>query len=201
MNNDPGTMWSERTESPFRSQFGEFWLTAYRVGNGEHLALSMGTSDGRAPLVRVQSACLTGTAFNALLCDCRQQLHLSLQLVAEHGYGAVVYLAQEGRGHGLVEKVGQLNEMSNGLNTQQAALARGVEPDVRTYEVAALILRDLFGYQPLSVLTNSPTKLESFAALGIDVLERVQVEPDPEPGNREYLLVKKTYMGHLLTKV
>jgi 3,4-dihydroxy 2-butanone 4-phosphate synthase / GTP cyclohydrolase II len=201
MADEPHLSCNERAETPFQTRFGAFRLVAYRIEGREHVALVPSGGDAALPLVRIQSSCLTGTTFGAVLCDCRQQLELSMQLVAEQKAGCVVYLAQEGRGHGLVEKVAQLEEMSRGLNTQDAARVRGLAPDVRSYEAARFILNDLFGDRPIRLLTNNPEKLHQLEQVGIQVAQRIAVEPDPEAGNRRYLEVKKYVLGHLLTKV
>ena len=191
-----------RSRTAFNSEFGRFTLLAYEFGDGrEHAALVVEPAAGHdAPLVRLQSACLTGTAFHALLCDCRQQLELALTYIAAEG-GLVLYLDQEGRSHGLVEKVAQLAEISHGANTYEAARRRHVEPDVRDYAQAALIVAELLGDRPVRLLTNNPDKVRRATKCGIDVAERIALEPDPTPQNSEYLRVKKALMGHVLTKV
>ncbi len=184
------------------TDFGSFELRAYEFDDGaEHLAFvrDQPSTEG-APLVRFQSACITGTAFHAVLCDCRQQLHASLELIHESG-GMVVYLDQEGRGHGTVEKVAQLGEIAAGANTFEAALRRGVEPDVRSFDQAVYIVHDVLGPVSVRLLTNNPDKLARVQSAGLEVIERVPIEPDPTPANQSYLLTKKELMGHLLTKV
>ncbi len=187
----------------FRSEFGTFELTAYAFGGAEHAALVAGDlHTENAPLVRVQSSCLTGTAFHALLCDCRQQLEAALATIADAGTGCVIYLAQEGRSHGLVEKINHLRAISEGSNTVDAALHRGVEPDLRDYAAARPILEDLLGeLRPVRLLTNNPQKLRGIEAAGVPVRERLPLETPPTPDNIEYLRVKKLRMGHLLSQV
>lgn len=191
-----------KSTTPFGSAFGRFLLTAYEVDGHEHAALVAGDlCEEKAPLVRVQSSCLTGTAFHALLCDCRQQLDAALAMVASRG-GCVLYLAQEGRGHGLVEKINHISAIAAGADTVDAALDRGVEPDARDYRMVAPMLDDLLGgLRPIRLLTNNPAKIRGLEEAGVAVTERVPLETDPTPGNREYLLVKKQRMGHLLTRV
>jgi 3,4-dihydroxy 2-butanone 4-phosphate synthase/GTP cyclohydrolase II len=186
----------------FTTEFGPFILHAYEFDDGsEHAALATtGEVTMTAPLVRLQSSCLTGTAFHALLCDCRQQLLLALERIGREG-GCVIYLDQEGRGHGLVEKVSQLDEIARGANTYEAALNRRVEPDVRHFAGASYILRQLYGNTAVRMLTNNPDKILRAEASGIVVGEREPCEPDPTPTNRSYLEAKKVFMGHLLAKV
>jgi GTP cyclohydrolase II len=168
----------------------------------EHLALVHGDPAAVvAPLVRIQSSCLTGTAFLAELCDCRQQLHLAMERVVKEGAGVVLYLDQEGRSHGLVEKVAQLDLIAGGADTVDAARARGKDVDLRRYDEAAVILRELVGPRPVRLLTNNPEKLTRVVAEGVEIAQRIPLETAPTPGNREYLRVKRTRMGHLLSQV
>jgi 3,4-dihydroxy 2-butanone 4-phosphate synthase/GTP cyclohydrolase II len=195
--------WSRSQDTLFRSVHGVFQLRAYEFPDGrEHSVLIAGTpSGGVAPLVRVQSSCLTGTAFGALLCDCRPQLEESLRRVAAEGAGYVLYLAQEGRGYGLVEKVAQLSLITHGLATTANAAGEGRRPDLRDYEAAFAILSDFLGdNRSLRLLTNNPAKIEAFEHAGFQV-ERIALETEPTDENREYLKVKKRDMGHLLHKV
>lgn len=187
-------------QSPFNSEFGRFTVTAFEFPDGkEHIAMAKGPVDvADEPLVRVQSACLTGTAFLAHLCDCRQQLHLALQRVQESDAGLVLYLAQEGRGHGLVEKIAQLKLINGGLDTHDAVVARGYTTDPRSYEQAALALRVLVGDRPIRLLTNNPKKLDGLRTAGIKVTEDIRLETTPTPTNYPYIRSKRDKMGHLL---
>jgi 3,4-dihydroxy 2-butanone 4-phosphate synthase/GTP cyclohydrolase II len=187
-------------QSPFNSQFGRFTVTAFEFPNGkEHFAVAKGPVDtADEPLVRIQSACLTGTAFLAHLCDCRQQLHYALERVQESEAGLVLYLAQEGRGHGLVEKMAQLKLISGGLDTYDAVAARGYTTDPRTYEEAAVCLRILVGDRPVRLLTNNPTKLEGLRSAGVKVADDVRHETTPTVTNYGYIRSKRDKGGHLL---
>jgi 3,4-dihydroxy 2-butanone 4-phosphate synthase/GTP cyclohydrolase II len=177
-------------------------LHAYDFGGREHAALVHGLpAEDPVPLVRIQSSCLTGSAFLAELCDCRQQLHEAMRLVADAGHGVVLYLDQEGRSHGLVEKVAQLDLIAHGHDTVDAAALRGREGDLRRYHEAAVILRSLVGTKPIRLLTNNPTKLAGVQEAGVDVAERLPLEVDATDGNRTYLQVKKARLGHLLERV
>ncbi len=187
-------------ETPLSSDFGRFRMLAFEFPSGsEHLALVVGdpASSAEPPLVRVQSSCITGTTLHSRLCDCRQQLEMAMELVASAS-GIVLYLDQEGRSHGLVEKVEQLRLIAGGLDTVEAAEARGRTTDRRRYGEAAWILQRLLGDTPIRALTNSPDKVGALRAEGVAITERVAIQPDPTPGNAEYLRVKRTKMGHLL---
>jgi 3,4-dihydroxy 2-butanone 4-phosphate synthase / GTP cyclohydrolase II len=191
------------TQAPFRSGLGAFTLHAYEIDGQEHVALVCGdVSTAEAPpLVRIQSSCITGTALLAELCDCRQQLHEAMRLIETDGLGVVVYLAQEGRSHGLVEKVAQLELIAAGADTVDAAEARGQEVDLRRYDHGAIILRSILGTTPIRLLTNNPEKLVGVEAAGLTVAERIPLETEPTPGNRDYLRTKRDRLGHILTMV
>jgi 3,4-dihydroxy 2-butanone 4-phosphate synthase/GTP cyclohydrolase II len=191
------------SESPFKTRYGIFRILAFSFPSGsEHAALvAEGTDTDPAPLVRIQSSCLTGTAFGAVLCDCAQQLDLAFRRVAAEQSGVVLYLDQEGRGHGLVEKVAQLSAISRGSDTVDAAEVRGVRPDVRDYAEAGQMLRHLLGERPVRLMTNNPAKMRGVMDAGVRVAERIPLETSPTEGNRAYLLVKKDRMGHLFTQV
>lgn len=191
-----------RATTLFRSSLGQFTLHAFDFDGREHVALVSGAAARHErPLVRVQSACLTGSAFLAELCDCRQQLHEAMSIVAREGCGVVLYLDQEGRGHGLVEKVAQLALITEGSDTVEAPALRGLRGDVRTYDDAARILRALGVDTPIRLLTNNPAKITGMRDAGVRIAERVPLETDPTDGNRQYLQVKKARMGHLLERV
>jgi 3,4-dihydroxy 2-butanone 4-phosphate synthase / GTP cyclohydrolase II len=197
------TPWSATQETLLRSVHGTFRLRAYEFpGGAEHSALLVGAPHrARRPLVRVQSSCLTGTAFGAVLCDCRPQLEESMRRVVVEDEGCVLYLAQEGRGHGLVEKVRQLSLITSGLATTATAAGNGRVVDLRTYESAFAILDDVLdGRRTIRLLTNNPTKIAAFQAVGYTV-DRMPLEMPPTDDNRAYLHVKKHDLGHLLTSV
>lgn len=193
-----GVKWSE---TPFNSELGKFRLVAFEFPDGrEHLALVAGKpSEVDLPLVRVQSSCLTGTGFLAQLCDCRQQLQLAMSLIAGEPGGCLLYLDQEGRSHGLVEKVAQLRLIADGLDTVEAADVRGRGPDLRDYGQAGWMLEHLLGSPPIRLLTNSPEKEAGLRASGVSIAEVVSLETPPTPGNVGYLRVKRDRMGHRLS--
>lgn len=186
--------------SPFNSQKGRFTAYGFEFPDGsEHFAMVKGdVAAAELPLVRVQSSCITGTAFLAHLCDCRQQLHMAMEVIQGEPAGLVLYLDQEGRAHGLVEKLAQLRLINSGLDTLDAALARGFGPDLRTYEQAAWIIRLLAGEGPIRLLSNNPTKIRGLRDEGIEIVEDLRLETAPTPTNFNYLKVKRDRMGHLL---
>lgn len=191
--------------TPFASVHGAFTLHLIDTGDdADHLTLTVGDPRAaEAPVVRVQSACITATALGASLCDCRQQLDLALARVADAGCGVVLYLAQEGRSHGLRRKVQELALMAeHGLDTVDAASALGIAPDLRDYRAARVILDELLGpAHPIAVMTNNPAKLDGLAGVGLNVVRRVPHESPPTPTNWHYLMVKKARLGHLLQLV
>jgi GTP cyclohydrolase II len=154
-------------------------------------------SDDDAPLVRLHSECLTGDVFGSLRCDCGEQLDKALSLIAQRGVGAVVYLKQEGRGIGLLNKIRAYALQDRGADTVEANLALGLPVDRREYASAAAILRHL-GVTRVRLLTNNPQKCRQLAACGIQIVERIPLPVDPNPFNAAYLRAKVARMGHLL---
>lgn len=189
--------------SPINTPQGIFELVGFEFPSGrEHVALVRGNLlNEPIPLVRVQSACLPGTVFKSRLCDCAEQCELAMRKIAIAGTGCLLYLDQEGRGHGLVEKIAHLRGISESLDTVESARRRGVEPDIRTYDEAARILHHLIGQRPIRLLTNNPTKLAGLQAAGIVVSERLSIEAEPNEYTRGYLLTKKMKMGHVLSRI
>lgn len=189
-------------ETHFASAFGNFRLRGYVLRNGEsHAAVIAGDlSKATEPLVRLQSSCLTGTALGALLCDCRQQTEESLRRVAVEGLGVVLYLDQEGRGHGLAEKVRQLSLITTGVADTSTAAGEGSEPDVRHYDTALHILSSLLPTRRIRLLTNNPLKIDAVRSAGWHA-RRVPLEVPPTRHNVDYLRTKKFKMGHLLDLV
>jgi 3,4-dihydroxy 2-butanone 4-phosphate synthase / GTP cyclohydrolase II len=159
----------------------------------------MGTwKPGQPVLVRVHSKCLTGDVFGSDRCDCGPQLHAALRQIARAGKGVLVYLDQEGRGIGLVNKLKAYNLQDQGLDTAEANVKLGFKPDLRDYGIGAQILRDL-GVGKMRLLTNNPKKIVGLEGYGLEVVERVPIETPPSRGNRHYLRTKRDKMGHLLT--
>lgn len=182
------------------TRHGTFKMLGYQYPGREehHTVLLMGEPPFKeAPYVRVHSECLTGDTFGSLRCDCGEQLDLALGHIARVGAGAVVYLRQEGRGIGLVNKLRAYQLQEQGLDTVEANLALGLPEDARSYTVAAQILEDL-GLHRLRLMTNNPDKVAALEAAGIQVLERVAVTVSPSMHSLAYLETKRDKMGHLL---
>lgn len=191
---------SRKTSARIPTALGEFELYLYRgdPGSDEHLALVMGEVAGQNDvLVRVHSECFTGDVLGSQRCDCGEQLYLSMETIAGAGRGVLLYLRQEGRGIGLLDKLRAYNLQDQGYDTVDANLALGHEPDEREYGVAAQMLEDL-GVRSIRLLTNNPAKIESLQALGISVSERVPVVGHVNGSNHRYLLTKANRMHHLL---
>lgn len=179
---------------------GEFQLFLYQEEgkSEEHLALVMGEVDGQEnTLVRVHSECFTGDVLGSLRCDCGEQLQHALRLIAEEGRGVLVYLRQEGRGIGLLDKLRAYNLQDQGYDTVEANLVLGHQADERDYAVAAEILTDL-GVGSIRLLTNNPEKISRLEELGIDVRARVPLDPTVNAENARYLITKARRMNHLL---
>jgi 3,4-dihydroxy 2-butanone 4-phosphate synthase / GTP cyclohydrolase II len=147
-------------------------------------------------LVRMHSKCLTGDVFGSQRCDCGVQLHRAMELVAQEGRGVIVYLDQEGRGIGLLNKIRAYALQDGGADTVQANERLGFAPDLRNYGIGAQILRDL-GLSSIRVMTNNPRKLVGLEGYGLQITERVPLIADPNRENRGYLQVKRDKLGHL----
>jgi 3,4-dihydroxy 2-butanone 4-phosphate synthase/GTP cyclohydrolase II len=181
---------------------GEFTAIAYEndVDAQQHLALVKGEiHPDDAVLVRVHSECLTGDVFGSERCDCGEQLHTAMRIVAKEGQGVIVYMHQEGRGIGLINKMKAYALQDRGLDTVEANLELGFKEDLRDYGIGAQILRDL-GIGEVRLLTNNPHKLESLRRYGVRVT-RVPLEVTPHSGNIDYLRTKKEKLGHLFSEL
>jgi GTP cyclohydrolase II len=179
---------------------GEFRLCLYHTNQDskEHLALIKGdVKDKSNILVRIHSECFTGDLLGSRRCDCGEQLDCSMQMIAEQDEGILIYLRQEGRGIGLLEKLRAYNLQDQGYDTVEANLLLGHEADGRDYTVAACILEDL-GVQSVRLLTNNPSKIENLEKLNINVSERVPMIPTVNGDNADYLFTKVQRMNHLL---
>jgi 3,4-dihydroxy 2-butanone 4-phosphate synthase/GTP cyclohydrolase II len=179
---------------------GHFRLIPFcQKSNGfEHVALFKGTwTKDEAILVRVHSSCITGDIFGSMRCDCGEQLHKALQMIEKAGKGVVVYMNQEGRGIGLMNKIKAYKLQEEGYDTVDANIHLGFDPDERDYGVGAQILREL-GVHKMKLMTNNPVKRVGLEAYGLEIVENIPIETAPNPYNERYLKTKKERMGHTL---
>jgi 3,4-dihydroxy 2-butanone 4-phosphate synthase / GTP cyclohydrolase II len=187
-------------EARIPTELGEFRIIGYQndVDRAEHVALVYGEVAGQKDiLVRMHSKCLTGDVFGSRRCDCGSQLQRAMELVAREGRGVIVYLDQEGRGIGLLNKLRAYALQDAGADTVQANERLGFAPDLRNYGIGAQILRDL-GLSSIRVMTNNPRKLVGLEGYGLQIVERVPLIADPNSENQTYLKVKRDKLGHLL---
>ncbi len=185
------------------THFGDFDLIPFlQKSNGlEHIALIKGEIEpGEPVLVRVHSSCATGDIFASMRCECGQQLHKSMEMIEQAGKGVVVYLNQEGRGIGLMEKMKAYKLQEEGMDTVDANLHLGHSADERDYGVGAQILRSL-GVSKMKLISNNPVKRIGLEAFGLEVVENIPIEIEPNKYNQTYLKTKKERMGHLLRKI
>ena len=182
--------------------FGDFKLKAYRQTNtgDDHLVLYKGAWTVDEPvLVRVHSSCVTGDIFGSCRCDCGAQLHSALRMVEKEGRGAVVYMNQEGRGIGLINKLKAYKLQEGGMDTVEANEHLGFKGDERDYGVGAQIIRDM-GISKLKLITNNPTKRVGLIGYGLEIVENISIEVDPNVHNKKYLETKRDRMGHNILK-
>ena len=188
-------------EAKLPTEYGDFKLMVFAntVDGKEHLALVKGTwLPEESVLVRVHSECLTGDIFGSKRCDCGKQLTIALSMIEEEGKGVLLYMRQEGRGIGLINKVKAYSLQEQGFDTVEANEKLGFLPDPRDYGIGAQILASL-GIKNMKLITNNPTKRVGIESYGLKVIERIPIETEPNPENAKYLETKKFKMGHLLT--
>ncbi len=190
-------------ETKLPTPFGEFRLRAYEseIEDLTHLALIIGEPEGKDDvLVRVHSACLTGDALHSLRCDCGEQLEAAMELVAREGEGVIVYLQQEGRGIGLLNKIKAYHLQDEGMDTVEANQKLGLAPDLRDYGTGAQILKDL-DLKRIRLLTNNLTKVVGLRGFGLEISERVPLEMEPNGHNERYLKTKREKLNHVFDKI
>lgn len=189
---------TRQVEVNMPTQFGDFKLIDYKVEiNGEeHLALVKGEWQQNEPiLVRVHSSCVTGDIFGSCRCDCGPQLHKAMEMIEKEGKGVIVYMNQEGRGIGLLNKLKAYKLQEKGLDTVEANIELGFKPDQRDYGVGAQILRDL-GISKMKLMSNNPVKRVGLIGYGLEVVENVPIIIPSNPHNEKYMQTKKEKMGH-----
>lgn len=186
--------------SSLPTAWGEFVIHGFEDADTgkEHVALTMGNvADGKPVLSRIHSECLTGDALHSLRCDCGAQLDTAMQAIAQEGRGILLYLRQEGRGIGLVNKIRAYQLQDQGADTVQANEQLGFEADMRQYDMLKTML-DHLGITELRLMTNNPRKLQALDDMGILVVDRIPLQTVANPHNRQYLATKADKLGHLL---
>ena len=186
-------------ETNIPTEFGKFRLILYRdlTNNKVHTALMKGNLEDSPILVRVHSECLTGDVFGSLRCDCGRQLNEAMRIIGQEKTGVILYMNQEGRGIGLVDKIRAYGLQDTGMDTVEANEALGHKADLRDYGIGAQMLVEL-GIKNIRLLTNNPRKIVGLEGYGLKVVERVPLEVEPNPSNYNYLKVKKEKLGHNL---
>lgn len=184
------------------TKFGDFTIYGYRniLNNCEYVALKTDDGTDKMPLIRVHSECMTGDIFHSLRCDCNQQLHRAMCMISKHGKGALVYMiGHEGRGIGLINKIKAYALQDLGQDTVQANVSLGFAPDLRDYGIGAQIIKDL-GFSKFNLLTNNPTKIIGLNGYGLEINERVPIEPVIDEFNEKYIVTKIEKMNHLIKR-
>lgn len=187
-------------ETMLPTDFGTFRLVVYEtdVDNQNHVALVKGDIAGKADVpVRVHSECMTGDIFHSMRCDCGSQLHQAMRVIEREDCGVLVYMRQEGRGIGLVNKIRAYNLQDEGLDTHEANVHLGFDPDPREYGLGAQILKDL-GITTMRLITNNPVKRRGLQGYGLEITDRIPIVIPPNPHNEKYLQTKRDKFGHLM---
>jgi GTP cyclohydrolase II len=202
MNNTPLLRLVKVAEADFPTEYGFFRIYGFEGQSGsrteEAVVLAMGDIDGdAAPLVRIHSECLTGDVFHSLRCDCRAQLEIAIESIAQEGRGLLIYENQEGRGIGLLNKLRAYELQDQGADTVEANERLGFEPDLRSYELPAAIIR-YFGLRSVRLVSNNPEKVQAVESAGVFVAERVPCLAAVLDTREAYLRAKREKMGHLL---
>jgi len=189
----------KKAEAKLPTHWGDFSVIAYQdeKSKEEHLLIYLGELTDNS-LLRIHSQCLTGDALYSLKCDCGSQLAQAMEAIANEGIGMIIYMAQEGRGIGLVNKIRAYELQDKGLNTVEANEALGFEADERDYSYCKHILSSV-GVSSVRLMTNNPAKIKGLEDVGISVTDRVSAEVELNSHNEDYLKIKAEYMGHILT--
>ncbi len=200
-NKDKETLIERVTEAEMPTKYGIFKIVGYinKINGEHHVALVKGDISNNEPvLVRVHSECLTGDAFGSLRCDCGDQLVAAEKAIEKEGKGIVLYMRQEGRGIGLINKIKAYSLQDKGMDTVEANIALGFPEDMRDYGIGAQILADL-GVKKIKLMTNNPKKITGITGYGIEIVERIPIQMNHNERNEHYLKTKKDKMGHILS--